>query len=57
MTITAVAKKLGVSSKTIKRWEDIGKIKKAKRNYKGWRVYDQNDALELMAYHLLKSLL
>ena len=43
MTITQVAKKLGVVTKTIIRWEKSGKIEKAKRDYKGWRVYTKEE--------------
>jgi DNA-binding transcriptional MerR regulator len=43
MTITEVAQHVGVSSKTIARWEKLGKTRKAKRDWRGWRVYDEND--------------
>ncbi|MDR4503229.1 MAG: helix-turn-helix domain-containing protein [Candidatus Scalindua sp.] len=49
-TITEVAKKLGITPRTIKRWEKTGKVKKAKRNYRGWRVYDKFDVEELKRY-------
>jgi excisionase family DNA binding protein len=57
MTITEVAKTLGISPSTIKRWEETGKIKKAKRDQHGWRVYDQNDAEKLIAFRIVKSFL
>ena len=43
MTVTEVAEQLGVSSKTILRWEKAGKIRKAHRNWRGWRVYEPED--------------
>lgn len=43
MTITQVAKKLKVVPKTIIRWEKAGKISKAKRNWRGWRVYSRSE--------------
>lgn len=43
MTITEVAEIVGISPKTIIRWEKIGKVKKAKRDWRGWRVYGQED--------------
>ena len=43
MTITAVADIVGISPKTIVRWEKVGKVRKAKRDWRGWRVYDEND--------------
>lgn len=39
MTITEVAQTLGVTTKTIMRWEKAGKVKRPKRDYRGWRVY------------------
>ena len=47
LSITEVAKQLGVTTKTITRWEKAGKIRQAKRDWKGWRVYS-NDELEQM---------
>ena len=46
-TITAVARQLGVTTKTITRWEKAGKVKLAKRDWRGWRVYSPED-LEMM---------
>lgn len=43
LTITDVAKTLGVTSRTIMRWEKSGKIKKSKRDWRGWRFYHQDD--------------
>lgn len=42
-TITEVADRIGVTAKTIIRWEKAGKIKRPKRDWKGWRVYQQED--------------
>lgn len=47
LTVTEVAQQLGVSVKTIVRWEKAGKIRKAPRNWRGWRVYGQEDMLRL----------
>ena len=43
MTITDVAERLGVTTKTITRWEKAGKVNRAKRDWRGWRVYDKDD--------------
>jgi len=43
MTITDVAEKLGVTTKTIMRWEKAKKVRKAKRDWRGWRIYDKDD--------------
>ena len=47
LTITEVAKALGVTTKTITRWEKAGKVKKAKRDWRGWRIYTSAELLEL----------
>lgn len=43
MTITDVAERLGVTPKTIARWEKAGKVPRPKRDWRGWRTYDQDD--------------
>jgi DNA-binding transcriptional MerR regulator len=43
MTITDVAEKLGVTPKTIARWEKAGKVSRPKRDWRGWRTYDLED--------------
>ena len=43
LTITQVADQLGVTTKTISRWEKAGKIRPAKRDWRGWRVYSSDD--------------
>lgn len=47
MTITDVADRIGVTPKTIIRWEKSGKVKTAKRDWRGWRVYDKLDLKKL----------
>ena len=51
MTITEVAKMVGISVKTIMRWEKMGKIKKPLRNWRSWRVYDENDLIQIRQLH------
>ncbi len=51
MSITEAAERVGVSTRTITRWEAAGKVAKAKRDYRGWRVYDHDDVEELIAFH------
>ena len=43
MTITELAERVGVTPKTIIRWEKAGKIQKPKRDWKGWRFYEDDD--------------
>ena len=49
-TITEVAKELGVTTKTITRWEKAGKIKPAKRDWRGWRVYSVQELDEMKGF-------
>ena len=47
LTITELAERLGVTTKTITRWEKAGKIKRAKRDWRGWRVYSPDELEEM----------
>ncbi len=47
MTITNVADRIGVTPKTIMRWEKAGKVNRPKRDWRGWRVYDKFDLRHL----------
>lgn len=47
MTITDVADRIGVTPKTIIRWEKSGKVKRSKRDWRGWRIYDKRDLKNL----------
>lgn len=47
MTITDVAERIGVTPKTIVRWEKSKKVTVPKRDWRGWRVYDKNDLKRL----------
>ena len=51
MSIIQAAMRVGVNKRTIMRWEAAGKVAKAKRDYKGWRIYDHDDVEELIAFH------
>jgi len=50
MTITEVAERIGVTSKTIVRWERSGKVRRAKRDWRGWRFYELADFEELLSF-------
>ena len=50
MSITDVAERIGVTPKTIVRWEKAGKVNRPKRDWRGWRVYDKNDLKKLKAF-------
>ncbi len=43
MSISEAAQKLEVAPKTLMRWEKSGKVKKAKRDWRGWRFYTPED--------------
>lgn len=51
LTITEVAEMIGISAKTIMRWEKSGRIRKPKRDWRGWRVYDQQDVEIIRSFH------
>ncbi|MDD5565351.1 MAG: MerR family transcriptional regulator [Candidatus Omnitrophica bacterium] len=50
MSITEVADRIGVTPKTIVRWEKAGKVKRSKRDWRGWRVYNKEDFLRLKEF-------
>ncbi len=51
LTITEVAEIIGISTKTLARWEKVGKIRKPKRDWRGWRVYEDNDLHQIREFH------
>lgn len=50
LTITEAARLVGVSAKTIVRWEKAGKVRRSKRDFRGWRVFDGKDLKKLRAF-------
>lgn len=46
-SISEIAEKLGITTKTITRWEKAGKVKRAKRDWRGWRVYSSTELEEM----------
>ena len=50
MSITDVADRIGVTTKTITRWEKAGKVERAKRDWLGWRIYDKEDLRRLKEF-------
>ena len=48
--IGEASKILGVSIDTLRRWEKAGKVGLAKRDWRGWRVYDKNDFKKLKTF-------
>jgi DNA-binding transcriptional MerR regulator len=51
LTITEVAERVGVTARTIRRWETARKVKKQKGIGEVWRVYDHDDIEEIIAFH------
>lgn len=50
MTITDVADRIGVTPKTIVRWEKSRKVGPPKRDWRGWRTYDKDDLKRLKSF-------
>jgi len=50
MTITDVAERIGVTPKTIIRWEKAKKVMRPKRDWRGWRIYDKDDFKRLKEF-------
>ena len=50
LTITEAALLVGVSTKTILRWEKAGRIAKAKRDWRGWRVFTEHQVQEMARF-------
>lgn len=51
LTITEVAKEVGVTPRTIMRWEKAGKIRKSKRDWRGWRIYFEEDLGDIKKFY------
>src|SRR3990167_1093431 len=51
LTITEVAKYVGVTPRTIMRWEKGGKIKRSRRDWRGWRFYLKDDVGEIRKFY------
>ena len=54
--IGELAKKLKISPRTIRYYEEIGLLKEAKRKYGNYRVYDDEDLMRLKFIRKLKLL-
>lgn len=50
LTITDIAARIGVTPKTIIRWEKAGKVALPKRDWRGWRLYDKEDLKRLKEF-------
>lgn len=51
LTITEVAKYIGVTPRTIMRWEKTGKIKRSRRDWRGWRFYLKEDLEDIRKFY------
>ena len=51
LTITEVAKYVGVTPRTIMRWEKTGKIRRSRRDWRGWRFYVKDDLEEIRKFY------
>ncbi len=57
LTIEEVAKIAGVSTRTIIRWEEEGKLETIKRDRNGFRLYSFENVERIMAIRYVKSYL
>ena len=46
-----LADRISVTEQTVARWERVGKIRKPKRDWRGWRVYDETDLENIREFH------
>ncbi len=51
LTITEVAKYIGVTPRTIMRWEKTSKIKRSRRDWRGWRFYLKEDMEDIRKFY------
>ena len=51
ITISEAAERVGVSTKTIIRWEKARRIATAKRDWRGWRVFTEQQVTEMIRFH------
>ncbi|MCX5665448.1 MAG: polysaccharide biosynthesis/export family protein [Candidatus Omnitrophica bacterium] len=51
LTITEVGKYIGVTPRTIMRWEKMGKIKRSRRDWRGWRFYLKEDMEDIRKFY------
>ena len=51
LTITEVGKYIGVTPRTIMRWEKLGKIKRSRRDWRGWRFYLKEDMEDIRRFY------
>ena len=56
LTIRQVATRTGVSSKTLRYWEDVGLLPKATRNYHGYRLFHHDVVQRIGFIQKAKSL-
>ena len=48
-TIKDLAKALGVSTKTLTKWESVNKIPTTKRSKFGWRIYSEEEFKDIIS--------
>ena len=51
VTISEAAERVGVSTKTIIRWEKSRRIPRAKRDWRGWRVFTEQQVSDMIRFH------
>ena len=52
LSTVEVAKRIGVSKSTLLRWLDEGLVDDVERDWRGWRVWKQQDIERIKAFQL-----
>lgn len=56
LTPSEICKKAGISKNTLIDWEKKDLIPKAKRDWRGWRVFSEKDLKEVIKFKNTKNL-
>lgn len=51
-----ICREAGISKNTLLRWESEEKIPKAKKDWRGWRVFTEDDLQKVLKYKEEKAL-
>ena len=55
MSASDICKKAGISKNTLLRWESLNVIPKADKDWRGWRVFTENDLNKILEFKKKKA--